>query len=246
MGIEDLTQLQIVDGIIGLIYPAVGITVGIIIASKYAKYKSKELLFVGLSLITSVISYLAIGITFIGIVFFDYVLDDTIFFILLIGFNCLGLIFWICAISLLIFTKKIKQIVSVYVIICAGMWIYTLLGRYVYTSWEVYKRVGPMDAEFSPVISLFSLFLLLSLLITGIMFCRECFKSDQLRVVWRGRFILIGLILYLIVVLFIVFNVTNLTLVIISRVILVIRIAFSYLGWLLPERVAKMLIKQEE
>lgn len=246
MGIEDLTQLQIIDGIMGLIYPTVGFIVGITIASKYAKYKRNELLFVGISLCCTVMSYLALGITFLGIVFFDYVLEDTYFFILYLGFSNIGVICWMWAMAILLAPHHTKKIVSVYITYSVVMTIISLLSRYVYTSWALYRRVGPMDVEFAPILSIASLFSLLSILITGILFCRDCFRSENPRVIWKGRFILTSLILLLIGAFLISFNVTNLTLVIFSRVLFVSRMGFSYLGWLLPERIAKMLIKEQE
>ena len=114
MGIEVLNQLELFDGIMGLIYPAVGIIVGTIIASKYAKYKRKELLFIGISLICAAISYLALGITFLTIVFFDFVLEDTIYMIIFLGFTALGLLSFVLAMTILLYPYARKKIVLIF------------------------------------------------------------------------------------------------------------------------------------
>jgi hypothetical protein len=246
LGIEDLTQVQLIDGIMGLIYPAVGIIVGIIIASKYTKYKRKELLFVGISLIFAVISYLSTGITFIGMIFYNYVLDDTIFFLLYLGFGMYGTIFWMWAMAILIAPKHIKKIVGFYTIICIAFAIYVYLGIFMFPSWEVLVRNGPMDITTSRITQLFALFAFLSILISGLFFFRDTTRSGNARTIWKGRFIFTSIVLLTIGSLLISADLTDFTLILISRGILLGRIIFSYLGWIFPESVAKWLTKEDE
>ena len=50
LGLEDLTQLEILQGSTSLIYAITGTIIGLIIASKYLTYERKELLGIGISL----------------------------------------------------------------------------------------------------------------------------------------------------------------------------------------------------
>lgn len=92
MGLEDLTQLEIIEWIFALIYLAIGTLTGTIIASKYAKYKRRELLFIGTSLIFITLPQFALGLTFITVVYFNYVLDDTIYLLIYRWFSAFGLL----------------------------------------------------------------------------------------------------------------------------------------------------------
>ncbi len=51
MGIEDLTQYQLLQGFLGLISFSISTVVGIIIISKYSQHKRHELLTVGFMMI---------------------------------------------------------------------------------------------------------------------------------------------------------------------------------------------------
>ena len=166
MGIEDLTQIQLVDGIIGLIYPAVGTLIGTIIASKYIKYKRRELLFVGLSLILLTLSWLALGLTFITMVFFDFILPDIIYFLLYLGFTPISIFCWMWAMAILLAPNHIKKIVSIYGVISISYEIYLFVILFT-DPYSILIRVSPMRTDATtPVFSLFALFALFSALIT--------------------------------------------------------------------------------
>ncbi|MFX1393776.1 MAG: hypothetical protein ACFFAH_13405 [Promethearchaeota archaeon] len=245
MGIEDLTQLELFDGIMGLIYPAVGIIIGTIIGSKYAKLKRKELLYVGISLICVAISYLALGITFLTIVFFDFVLDDTIYIIIFIGFSAFGVLSFALAMTILLYPYSRKKIVLIYAVICISYEAYLLICLFTNPT-LIATRISRMDIDVTPIVSLFTLFAILNALILIIPFIRRLLKSDNLRILWKGRFLLISVIVLVIATILVVISGTNMIIIIISRLLLVIRMFLSYLGWLLPERVAKWLIKEND
>ena len=57
MGIEDLTQYEIIGGTLSLAYSVIGIIIGLIIISKYYYTKRKELLGVAFAIILSVIAW---------------------------------------------------------------------------------------------------------------------------------------------------------------------------------------------
>ncbi|MFX1445678.1 MAG: hypothetical protein ACFFHV_19860 [Promethearchaeota archaeon] len=246
MGIESLTQLELFDGIMGLIYPAVGIFVGILIASKYINYQRKELVLIGISLALLTIPYLAVGITFITIVFFDFPLPDNIFFLMYLGVSAFGTISWMWAMAILLAPTHIKKIVGIYSVICLTYEAYLLTMLFTNPSLIV-VRVSAMNVDaVSPLVALFTLFELFSALITIIWFVKQCLRSENLRVVWKGRFLLISTIILVIATILIILNPSNIVLIAISRSLYILRLCFSYLGWILPERVAKLLVKDVE
>lgn len=246
MKFEDFTQIQLIDGIMGLIYPTIGIAVGIIIASKYAKFKQKELLFVGLSLIFTVISYLGIGLEFLSLIFFDQVLDDKLLFFLFLGFGSFGLICWISAMATLLAPNKGKFIIGIYAILVILIEIYYIIGIFIDPSLGVIVREGPMDVSIgSGIGQLWALFAFLSVLFSGLAFLINTQKSGNKTIMWKGRFIFTSIILLVIASLMIAFNPTDLTINLISRIMLVSRMIFSYLGWIFPGKLAAFLTKEQ-
>lgn len=244
LGIEDLTQLELIDGIMGLIYPAMGILVGAIIASKYVKYKRNELLFVGISLAIVTIPYLALGLTFLGIVFFDTPLPDNIYFFMFIGVSAFGTITWMWAMSILLAPNHIKKIIGTFSAIALTYEVF-LLYMLITNPSAIIVRISAMDVDVSPLVSLFTLFQLVLVLITMFMFVRDCLKSENARIIWKGRFLLISTILLVLTTIIILTSPTNIGIILFSRSLYIFRLIFSYLGWLLPERVANWLIKEE-
>ncbi|MFX1443635.1 MAG: hypothetical protein ACFFHV_09500 [Promethearchaeota archaeon] len=245
MGIEDLTQQQMIDGIIGLIYPAVGILIGGLIASKYAAYKRKELLFVGLSLIFMTTPWLALGITFITMVFFDFVLQDNIYFFIYIAFVAFSSIFWIWAMAILLAPASLKKIVPIYSVVCLTYEIY-IIAMLIINPYSIMHRAGPMEVDAAPIIPLFTLFAAVLALVTMFIFVRNLLKSENVKMVWRGRFLFVSIICLVIALIIVISNTTNIGLILISRILYIAQCFFSYLGWLLPNRVAKLIIKENE
>ncbi|TFG11819.1 MAG: hypothetical protein EU535_06835 [Promethearchaeota archaeon] len=111
------------------------------------------------------------------------------------------------------------------------------------------------QATFITVFGGFSAFVML---ITISMFIRQSFMSDSLRIKWKGRFLLVAVLLLIIgsMIENMWINLDDINVIlppsiiiimlVIARIILITRLIFSYLGWLLPPSVAKWLIKDEE
>ena len=92
MGIEDLSQLEILQGISSLIYAIFGTIIGSIIAFKFIQYKQKELLFVGISLVLTTAPWYSSGISFLTYISSDYILIDSVYFFINYGFIAVALL----------------------------------------------------------------------------------------------------------------------------------------------------------
>ena len=244
MGIEELTQLEIAQGVLSLLYAVIGIVIGSIIAVRYFSYKRVELLGVGTSLALACSPWLAGGISFITFIFFDFILSDPVYLFINYGFTGLAITLYVHAITSLIYPESVKKIVSIYItltIIFEVILIYLLSTNI--------DLVGTKDGRFDSAAGnipiLFILFVLISTLIFTTLFIIVCLKSPDKKIQWRGRFIIISTILM--VIGSFLDNVSiNITMLLIGRFLLIVRLFFSYLGWILPEKVAKWLIKEED
>ena len=245
MALADLTQLEILQGSASLIYAVTGTIIGLIIASKYIVSKKKELLGVGISLGLLTAPWYGGGISFLTMIFFGYILDDSLYFFINYGLLAFALISWMYGISILLFPKWVKKNVIISLVICIPYEIILIILLVINPS-----MVGNKDGKFSSNAALlptvFIIFGLFVSLITMAMFIRVCLRAENLKIKWKGRFLLIAVIL-LVIGSFMdaIFSMTPAILIIV-KIILMIRLVFSYLGWLLPEKVASWLKKDKE
>jgi hypothetical protein len=256
MAIADLTQLEILQGSTSLLYAIVGTIIGAIIASKYYTYKRSELLGIGLSLIFATVPWYAAGISFLTFVFFGFILADPLYFFISYGFTAIALICFMFGITKLLWpmtAKKIVAIISIIYIVYEIVIIFLLITDIQLVAVKQGKFISN-QATFSTV---FGGFTALVTLITMLMFIRQSFMSDSLKIKWKGRFLLIAVLLLIIGSMMenlwinladigIILNPSVIILMlVIARIILITRLIFSYLGWLLPPSVEKWLIKDE-
>lgn len=245
MALADLTQLEILQGSASLIYAVTGTIIGLIIASKYITHEKKELLGVGISLALLTAPWYGGGISFLTMIFFGYILDDSLYFFINYGLLAFALISWMYGISILLFPKWVKKNVIISLVICIPYEIILIILLVINPS-----MVGNKDGKFSSDAALlptaFIIFGLLVSLITMAMFIRVCLRSESLKIKWKGRFLLIAVILLVIGSFMDAIISMTPAILIIVKIILMIRLFFSYLGWLLPERVASWLEEDKE
>ncbi len=242
MTLSDLTNLDIINGIFTILANLIGIIVGIIIAWKYFTYKRKELLTVGISLIFGSVVYWSSSIAFITIVLFNY--EPSLVFHL--SFHLLvplGLMFWMYSFAILVYPRSTKIIVALFSIICALYDIFLFI--FLLTNPEsLGRRTGKITGEAFLYINMFLLFVVVVLIITMSIFIKSCLGSEDPKIIWKGNFLLISMIIGAISGLIGMFFPDTAFIIILTRTLRVIASIFSYLGWLLPERIAKLVIKE--
>ena len=245
MGIEDLTQLEIAQGTLSLIYAIVGVLIGSLIVIKYFKYKRIELLGVGISISLACVPWFSSGISFLTFIFFGFTLPPALYFFINYGFVAFAILFYVHALTSLLYPESVKKIVLIYLIL--GIAFEVILIYLLFTNISMVGTMsGRFDSEAGSIPTLFVIFVLASLLVFTIVFIRSCFKSENEKVRWRGRFLLISTILMVVGSLMDTVLTITITTLFIARIFLVTRLIFAYLGWLLPDKVAKWLIKENQ
>ena len=245
MALEDLTLLEIIQGSTSLIYAITGTLIGLIIASKYLTYERKELLGIGIALALLTAPWYGGGISFLTYIFFDFILDDSIYFFINYGLLAIALIAWMYGMSILLFPNSIKRNMIIFSIICIPYEIIFIVTLSISTS-MIGAKEGKFNSDAALLPTVFIIFALLVSLITMIMFVRQSLRSSNLKIKWKGRFLLIAVILMAIGSFMDAILTITATTLMIARIILLWRLIFSYLGWLMPERVANWLIKDQE
>ena len=244
LALQDLTQLEILQGSTSLIYAISGTIIGLMIAAKYLKHDKKELLGIGISLALITAPWYGAGISFLTIILFDSILNDSLYFFINYGLIAFALISWMYGISILIFPKWIKKNVIISLIICIPYEIILIVFLIINPS-MVGTKQGKFNSDSALLPTVFIIFGLLVTLITMLMFIKECMRSENLKIKWQGRFLLIAVILLIIGSFMDAMITISPLILIITKIILMIRLIFSYLGWLLPKNVANWLVKED-
>ncbi len=238
----ELSTIDFLQGIFGLIFVIISLFIGLLILSKYFKYHRKELILVGFSWMGMSIPWLGDTVNFIVILTMGEAISPQFSF--LISFAALPVVVlcWLAAFSELTSNKHKSLILTIYGIIGAVfevIFLYflftdvTLLGTY----------SGPFQVEFTPFLQIYLLFNILIVLVTGFMFSRESLMSSNLEIKLKGKFLLLAFISFIIgALLETVIPFTAIS-VVITRVILTLSALLFYLGFILPDFVKEKFLK---
>ncbi len=234
-----ISSTEFVYTIYTIINVTISTVIGLKIASKYIAYKRKELLTVGLSMVFTAAIWWAIIIAFLTVIFLNY--EPNLTFLLAFHlFTPLSMILWVYSISLLIYPKSFKKIMLIFGIICS---IYVIIFLYFLLTdpGSLGRKTGTIFAEFYLYIVMFSLFSLIVYISTAILFLDTSLKSSDPRIRWKGKFIFLSATVFVFTTFVsIIIPATGITLLYLFANIC------SYIGWLMPDKIAKFLIKEKE
>ena len=239
----ELSLLEFLLGLFGLIFVLITVTVGIIIISKYFKYKKWEFLFIGIGWIALPSGYYPDGINFIMILFYDKTLSLLIYLFIATVFLTPALFLWLLVITDLINLNHRKLVLTIFFIICAVFEI-TLLSLLFIDPSLVGTLINPFTVEFSLFTQVLILFALFVFMIFGFLFIKELFISKTPELKLKGKFLLVAFLSLLIgVFLEVVLPISPLTVVIIRLILISSSIEF-YFGYTLPSWVKKIFLKK--
>ena len=91
---------------------------------------------------------------------------------------------------------------------------------------------------------IFQLFGAAVIIITGVLFSIKTIRSEDPKVSWKGRFFLMAMIFITTGVLLDIGFTKNPIILVIDRIILMLGSILFYLGFLLPDSIAKLFIKE--
>ena len=249
MPIENLTDLEIIEGIAVIIQVLVATLVGLKIASVYFKTKQITFMTIGLMMIFLNASWWASLFSFISFVLFHIEVSSFVYLFVTYGIVPVPLILWMYSFSTLVYPvnkphhKQGKVLYLSYLIV--GLLYGIFFIAFIFTDLSLIgSRKSLLDSDASLYVLSFVLFSLFSSLITNYIFYRNCLKSDAKRTQWQGRFILISLILFTIgAILDASVTLTPFTLITI-RILLAISSCMGYIGWTMPNIIVKRIVNK--
>ena len=239
-----MTELEIINHIGLLIATTFSIILGIIMIRKYYKYKDLELLTMGFSTIFISSPWWGLILAFISYALFSIEISDLMFLFFAIGFSPIALILQIITISRLVYQeswKKISILLIVPVIIHRIFWFIFLFTN----PSLLWVRLSRFDGEVQPFHLLYTLYATIIVIIIYTLFIRDCLRSVEPKIRLKGKFVYLGCFIYFVgIVLGVIVNLDIATL--FARFVVMTAVILSYIGWVMPERVAKFFIKGYE
>ncbi len=238
-----LEPLEISNGILMLILDTISIAVGLLIISKYFGHerKFKALLYVGLAWIFMVSPWYSGALSFIIVLVTGEYLSAEAYMIIGNIFIPIALVLWLAAFTELVYKKGQKLIVLIFciygVIFCLIFFILLALDPL------LIGTVRGIDVKYNTFIAVYYLTLEGIILITGYLFTKQSLRSENPEIRLKGKFLMLAFILFVIgSTLNALLALDYVTLVIFRGFEIASSVSF-YLGFILPEPIKKIFIK---
>ncbi|MFX1338109.1 MAG: hypothetical protein ACFFDK_05840 [Promethearchaeota archaeon] len=243
MGIEDLSDLEIIEGILGLISLGITIFIGLKIISKFSIHKRIEFITVGLLMIFISSAWWGCILAFIVYIVLNSDIPDSLYIFLSYGLLPISVLLWLYSFGHLTYPNSKWKIVLIWVIISILYEIYFVILLFTNPT-LLAIRTTRFDSQTQPYVSLYLILILIITIITNSIFFRKCLKSDDEKIQWMGKFIFLAIIIFLIGSILDSSITINAIMLFITRTLFLVSSILGYIGWIMPKRVASWLIKE--
>jgi len=245
-----LTPPQFLQGIFSTIYVSISIVIGLIIISKYFKYKSTTFLFIGVAWSGMAVPWSGDVINFIAFLTDTPYLTDEIYLTIVCAFLPLFVLLWLAALSDLLKIQKKKLILIITLILSIAFEIAFFAVLMSGNAVSIGYSVTPFQYQFGDMIAVYMLLIIIIVLATGLKFAIESIKTDDPAIQLKGKLLIIAFISFTTgalldsVIPMILGEMTEVMIVVV-RLILISSSIFFYFGFLLPFWLKKLLLKED-
>jgi len=233
---------SIIDGITAIIYISISIIIGLLLITKFLKYKDKKLLFIGLNIILLPSSWWPAAFGYLLALGGIY-LENIPYSIILQIPQTLNIFLWIYIFSEMQYPdkqKKIKEIVAIY----ATLWaIIYLIFVFINVDMFIIIRQGIIDISYRLTALIMVAMHLSIFVITFTIFGRESLKSSDQETRLKGKLLFLFLGGFIFGTLFDSFIPGDFG-ALPARIVLILASICLYLVFAMPEGLKNRLIKQ--
>ncbi len=233
------------NGTLSIIFVSLSFILGITLIINYFKHKNINLMLAGYSWMVISEPWWAVSLSFITTITIGRSLPLALFFI--IGFILLptGIQAWITIMTNLVFSKNKNKIRLIFGILNITFEIIFLV-LYSLDLSLLGSVVGTFDVMYSSYMLFYLVVMLVIILITGTRFAYESFKSKNKEIKLKGRFLILAFYSYVIGSFVSVGSMDSLIILIVAKIIIISSAIEFYLGFVLPEFVKKIFIRNEK
>ncbi|MHA1196178.1 MAG: hypothetical protein ACTSRH_07980 [Promethearchaeota archaeon] len=226
-----------------LIFIIIVFAIGFRILFKYFKYKKIEFITIGLTWIFLSSAWWWGVLNFLEILIFNIRASSFLYLILANFFVPWALLSWIYSLTCLIYQNKKKLLLAIFSIICISYEILLIVLLIINPS-MIGVEINPNVVSRTALTLSFSIFAIIVAVITGLFLASHLIKSTDQRTKIRGFFLLSAFLLLTAGAALDSFSWTNLIIIAIIRTLLILSSIAYYFGFFLPERIAKLIIKE--
>ena len=244
---------EYVQGSLTFAFCAVSIILGSLMIYKYFKYKDKQLLFVGISWILLITPWWPDSISFVLILIGGgdsiYQLANVYYFFIANALIAPIFYTWSVTFSKLVLKDKpkIKKGFIGFCIIWAILFEVIILGMYFFNFNIMGTRESTFYVDWNPIIMIYLLSASLIFTVSGLIFSGQTLKSREPSIRLKGIFLMIAFVTFTFGVIFdvllIVPEISWISLILARTFGIIASIAF-YIGFVLPNRIKKLFIKE--
>lgn len=253
MGIEEISQIELTIVFFDIIFVIISTIISIKTILKYFSLRKKVFLTAGFTWLSLSTTYWSTSLACIYHLLFERPINSQFYIAVNNVQTGFILMFWIYTFCLLIYPERKKAILipffTITIILETILIVLIIVAPYYVATITGYCMIKP---EIYSII--FKFFVLIVIFISIAIFYRESMKSEKPEIRWKASFLLLAMISYgislfeIVYVGFFIESITIITLIviIIFRFFLISSAIEFYLGFFLPNKIAKWIIKEEE
>lgn len=239
-----LTTVDYINGTFALSFAIVTIFVGLRIASKYFEYKHKTFLYIGIGWSGFSCGWWGSGFGFLYYLLTGNLLEDTFYIFVTVFFIPIFTYIFVYGLAELVFRDKKKLIIRLVLFVIDVLFMLYLVVFFIIDPSQIGAKTGTFDLTFKIIVTIWLLFDFLVIYIVSFTFALKGMRSDDKELKLKGKILMIAFHLLLIgAILDSAITLTALTL-IITRTILISCSILFYIGYLLPNRIKRILLKE--
>ncbi|TXT59932.1 MAG: conserved membrane protein of unknown function [Promethearchaeota archaeon] len=234
-------DISYLNGSLSLLHIFICILICLLLVNIYRESKSREYLFVGLTVLIFSSPWWPSAISIILYIFTNEGLPDVIYFFIGNFFTPFGLISWLIAFTDMMYEDYKYPILIIYSILAIIFEIFLIFFLITDPS-EIGTISGIVDVSYRSFVMIYLLIVAITLIISGILFAKETMRSTNPKIKWSGRFILIGFISFNISAVLDGFFSTNTITLILVRILLISSMLEIYFSFNMPKFLERILI----
>jgi hypothetical protein len=237
-----LTTIDTLNGIFSIIFVAISFLVGIIILSRFIKYKERIYFLVGLTWIFISEPWWPSSISFLVAIGNGIGIPSEVYFLIGNLFVPLAIVLWLLAFTEFLYSEKRKLILTIFAII--GGIFEILFFIFLFLNPSVIGHLnGPVDVNYESFIMVFLIIFLAIVVISGFLFANLSLKSKDPEVKLKGKLLIVAYITFAIGALLDASVPFNELIIVIIRLILITSAVCWWGGFLLPKWMKKLFLK---
>ncbi|TXT57960.1 MAG: conserved membrane protein of unknown function [Promethearchaeota archaeon] len=236
--------LTILNGVFALIYVGLSLLIGLHMIVTYFKKKLLVLLLVGITWIGIVTPWFPTTVSFLVALFNEVGISRELY--ILIG-NISGpfiVIIWMYGFTEFFYKNK-RTILMIFALIYAIIFETIFLYLFITEPASIANYKPPLDIDYRGIYMIVAATVIIYMLTTGLIFSYNSIKTYDKETRLKGYFLLVAFISYAVGAFLDAAVSAGITLLIITRSILILAGIMWYVGFLLPDAIKNRLLKEE-